>query len=475
MITGTEQQENIWNDMQNGDGHIVVYAGAGVGKTFTIVEGANRMSGKKAFFAFNKSIATELGERLPDDVVCSTMHSFGFKAIRSAGRTKMDKSKTFKIIQEVCGSDYFAVPLAKLVSLMKGALVEGNDRQQIARIIDKFNINFESDMDEVIAYDSLPRIMRMSRNYTTIDFDDMIWIPIVENLPVEKFDVVFVDEAQDLNEMQRQLIYRCVEPNGRCVVVGDPNQAIYGFRGADSSSMDMFVDLLKMTSRDINKFPLTLTWRCPKNVVAEANRYVSNFSCREDAEDGFVKEFAEFNPVKDDIVLCRYNAPLAQAFYTLLSEGKSAYVLGRDMHKGLTNLVKKVARKKLDMDTGEFRVLLIQYGQKETAKLVKKDKKNQALALADKLDCIHIFNDRVDTVRQIISEIERVFSSEGKGDIMLSTVHKAKGLEADNVFLLATERMPHPKASNPQEERNICYVAITRAKKNLYYCGPRPQ
>ena len=58
---------------------------------------------------------------------------------------------------------------------------------------------------------------------------------------------------------------------------------------------------------------------------------------------------------------------------------------------------------------------------------------------------------------------------------MLSTVHKAKGLEADNVYILTPERMPHPKATNPQEERNICYVAITRAKKNLYYCGERPK
>lgn len=475
MLTGTEQQENIWNEMANGDGHIVVHAGAGVGKTFTIVEGADRMEGKKAFFAFNKSIATELANRLPDDVVCSTMHSFGFKAIRDAGRTKMDKSKTYKIIQEVCGRDYFAVPLAKLVSLMKGALVKGTERKKIAQIIDKFHINFESDMDEVIAFDSLPRIMKMSEDSTTIDFDDMIWIPVVRNLPVEKFDVVFVDEAQDLNEMQRQLIYRCIQPDGRCVVVGDPNQAIYGFRGADSSSMNMMVGLLKQTPLAVNKFPLTLTWRCPKNVVAEANRYVSNFSCKEDAEDGLVKEFANLDPVKGDIVLCRYNAPLASAFYTLLSAGKSAYVLGRDMHKGLTSLVKKVARKKLDMNSNEFRVLLEQYALKETNKLILKDKKNQALALADKVECIHIFNDRVDTVAQIIGEIERVFSSNGKGDIMLSTVHKAKGLEADNVYILATERMPHPKATNPQEERNICYVAITRAKKNLFYCGPSPQ
>ena len=84
-----------------------------------------------------------------------------------------------------------------------------------------------------------------------------------------------------------------------------------------------------------------------------------------------------------------------------------------------------------------------------------------------------IFASRASTVGGIIEEIKRVFDNNDKGEIMLSTVHKAKGLEADNVYVLATERMPHPKGGS--EENNICYVAITRAKKNLFYCGPKPK
>ena len=91
----------------------------------------------------------------------------------------------------------------------------------------------------------------------------------------------------------------------------------------------------------------------------------------------------------------------------------------------------------------------------------------------DKKDCILIFATRASTVGGIIEEIKRVFDNNDKGEIMLSTVHKAKGLEADNVYVLATERMPHPKGGS--EENNICYVAITRAKKNLFYCGPKPK
>ena len=78
----------------------------------------------------------------------------------------------------------------------------------------------------------------MRRNLAMIDFDDMIWIPLVENFPLPQFDVLFVDEAQDFNEMQRQMILRCVG-NNRVVIVGDRNQAIYGFRGADSNSISI--------------------------------------------------------------------------------------------------------------------------------------------------------------------------------------------------------------------------------------------
>jgi len=474
MIQGTIQQDAIWNELVEGDSHIMVYAGAGVGKTFTIVEGANRIGGKKAFLAFNNAIAKELGKRLPDDVYAATFHSMGNKAIRTnLGYRKMDKWKTANIIKEVLGGDYFAMPLVKLVSLMKGHLIEANDRKAIVGLINKFNITFASDQDEVNGIIALPTIMQMSKTSPVIDFDDMIWLPIVLDLPLVKYDVMFVDEAQDFDEAQRQLIYRSVEPDGRCVVVGDPNQAIYGFRGASSSSMDLFAKLLEKTNREIKKLPLSLTWRCPSSVVAEANRFVEDFHCKDGADEGKVVVDSALNPVKGDMVLCRYNAPLVIAFYKLIGEGKSAYIRGRDLTKGLVNSVRKIS-KDMSMSSQEFAELLDADFEYQYHKLIDKERFNQANNLEDKHECLCLFVYRADTVGGIIEEIERVFNSDGKGDIMLSTVHKAKGLEANNVFILATDRMPHPKATNMKEEMNICYVAITRAKNNLHYCGPKP-
>jgi superfamily I DNA/RNA helicase len=473
MIKGTTQQEAIWEAIVNSENHVFVNAGAGCGKTFTIVEGANRINGKKAaFLAFNKSIATELAERLPNDVEAKTFHAFGFAALRAAGiRTKVNNFKLNNIIKDLLGKDFHVAPLKKLVSLVKGSMVDGKDTSSILALIDEYNISFQSDREEKIALDSIPAILEMCRTQThIIDFDDMIWIPLVNNYPLPTYDLLFVDEAQDFNESQRELISRCVN-GGRCIIVGDKNQAIYGFRGADSNSIGMFYERLSGGSREISEFPLSISWRCPNAVVKEANRYVTDFNAHKDAINGTVVENAPFNPQPDDMVLCRYNAPLIGAFYDLISQGKSAYILGRDMTQGLITAVQKIT-KNTNMGSEEFAELFMKDYEFNYERLMNQDKVNQALALEDKKDCILIFVNKATTVGGIIEEIKRVFDNPDVGEIMLSTVHKAKGLEADNVYILATNRMPHPNGGH--EENNICYVAITRAKKNLFYCGPKP-
>jgi superfamily I DNA/RNA helicase len=473
MINGTIEQNAIWEAIEHGEGHVIVNAGAGTGKTFTIVEGANRIGDKKAaFLAFNKSIATELQKKLPDEVEAKTFHAFGFAALRNAGiRTKVNNFKVNNIIGELLGKDYFVTPLKKLVSLVKGAMYDGTNTSEIRSLIDEYNIQFQSEREEQQAITSIPAILKQCSTQThMIDFDDMIWLPLVNNYPLPHYDIMFVDEAQDFNEAQRELISRCVN-GGRCIIVGDKNQAIYGFRGADSNSIARFVERLENGKREIGHFSLTITWRCPKSVVSEANRYVADYKAHADAIDGNVIVNAAFVPLRNDMVLCRYNAPLVSAFYDLISQGKSAYILGRDMTKGLIAAVEKIS-KNHQMGVEEFLNLFMTDFEYNYNKLLRQDKENQAFALEDKKDCILVFADKATTVGGIISEIKRVFDGNDEGEIMLSTVHKAKGLEADNVYILATNRMPHPKGGS--EENNICYVAITRAKKNLFYVGPKP-
>jgi len=469
----TQEQKAIFDGIANTNHHIIVNAGAGTGKTTTIVESANMIGNEKAgFLAFNKPIATELAKRLPEGVEAKTFHAFGFAAIRAAGiKTKVNNFKLNNVIKDLLGKDYYYAPLKKLVSLVKGSLIEGTDISSIEDLIYEYNINFNSEREQNIAISSIPAILTLCKTQThIIDFDDMIWLPLVNNYPFPKYDVLFVDEAQDFNESQREMISRCVN-GGRCIIVGDKNQAIYGFRGADSNSINLFRQRLMEGDREISEFPLSISWRCPLSVVKEANRYVKAFSAPETAIQGSVVVNAGFNPQKDDMVLCRYNAPLISAFYSLISQGKSAYILGRDLTKGLITAVQRITKNN-NMGVEEFKGLFLDDFTLNYNRLLTLNKENQAISLEDKKDCIMIFVELNETVGGIIKSIERLFKDSDKGDIMLSTVHKAKGLEADNVYILATERMPHPMGG--REENNICYVAITRAKKNLFYVGPKP-
>jgi DNA helicase-2/ATP-dependent DNA helicase PcrA len=428
----THEQIAIFDCIENSKNHLIVNAGAGTGKTTTIVEAANRLpyGTSSAFLAFNSSIAKELAKKLPVGMQARTFHSFGLAAIRANIRTKVNNFKLNNIIQDLMGGDYNIFPLKKLVSLVKGSRVKATDRAAIYNLINEYNINFDSDREENMAIESIPAILTMCKTQTYhVDFDDMIWLPLENNYAFPHFDVMFVDEAQDFNEAQREMISKCVN-GGRCIIVGDKNQAIYGFRGADSNSISLFRERLETTEREITEFPQ-----------------------------------------RNDMVLCPYNAPLVGAFYDLISQGKSAYILGRDMTKGLINAVHRISKNN-NMGVDEFERLFQQDFAYNYQRLIQQKKQNQAMALEDKANCIQIFINKATTVGGIIEEIKRVFDTKDEGEIMLSTIHKAKGLEADNVYILATDRMPHPLSG--KEGNNLCYVAITRAKKNLFFCGPRP-
>ena len=170
---------------------------------------------------------------------------------------------------------------------------------------------------------------------------------------------------------------------------------------------------MESRGREVKEFSeLSLTWRCPKSVVSEANRFVKEFECKEDAIEGRVMENAPFNPQDGDMVLCRYNAPLVGAFYDLIMQGKSAYVLGRDMTKGLINAVNKITKNK-NMGSEEFSVLLEQDFQYNYQRLVKLNKVNQAQSLEDKFNVFVFLQQRHQLLVVLLQKLS-VFSTETK-------------------------------------------------------------
>ena len=111
-VVGSTEQVNFWNELVDGDSHLILEARAGSGKTFSCIEGAKKhvcrggAEFKIIMVAYNKSIATELQTKVPAGVEACTMHSLGFRAVRDAiGKVKVDNWKTINLLEEMIGKD----------------------------------------------------------------------------------------------------------------------------------------------------------------------------------------------------------------------------------------------------------------------------------------------------------------------------------------------------------------------------------
>lgn len=478
----------VYDDIANGTGNTVVNAVAGSGKTTTIVTGLKHVPVglSTLFVAFNKSIAEELKTRAPRGVEVSTLHSYGLRCVTAAlGRLTINQYRVDNFAREMHpdpprteGADedlkaqesakameifYMRRDLAKVVSLAKGALA--TDENDIENIIESFDIETcpiededRTKRDAFIA-DVLTLLARCTGTEDGfIDFDDMIWLPIVLNLKQRKYQRVFGDEIQDFNACQIELMIRALAPNGRFCGVGDPRQAIYGFRGADENAFDNV-----KTRLDARELPLSVCYRCAVLIVEEAQEFVPNIQSAPGAKLGDVR-VVPFNEMKrnvkpGDFILSRTNAPLASLCMGFLAEGRRAIIQGRDVGVSLAAFVKKSKAKTIP----ELRSFVEEWSEKETARLAAKNRDTQAVE--DRAACILALSDGAASVADVVSRIERLFADKNdKNCIVLSTTHKAKGMERDRVWMLQGTYRRRPGI----EEENLAYVAITRAKSALF-------
>jgi superfamily I DNA/RNA helicase len=309
-----------------------------------------------------------------------------------------------------------------------------------------------------------------------IDFDDMVYLPLLWRLRLWQNDFVFIDEAQDTNPTRRALAKSALKIGGRLFAFGDPNQAIFGFTGANTDSLDLI-------RRDFNcrEFPLSVSYRCSRAVVDLARAIVPQIESAEGAEAGSVAGLA----AKDipatmtarDAILCRNAAPLVSLAYSLLARGTACQILGRDIAAGLVALVKQHSRGgKLTLADMDSR--LGAFLEKETAKYQARGEEQKAEALKDRIECVRVIADNLPqpaSVAKLIARIESMFIEDddaGKREVLtLATIHKSKGLEWPQVAVYRPELMPSPYARQQwqqEQEENLRYVCYTRAMQNLY-------
>ena len=481
----------IFNAIENSRNNLAINAVAGSGKTTTIVEACKRLhlSEKDVkFLAFNKSIADELSYKLRGLADVGTLHKFGFAVLRRIFKgIKVDERKwnvylkenVYTLSDEVTVdtqmSDVytFIANTLKIFNLCRINLVQHGDMGTISNIADSYGI--ETYFDEVSVANKLLANAYTMPSDMVIDFTDMIVLPLSYRNRIWHYKYVFVDECQDLSTAQRELMLEAAK-GGRFVAVGDRNQAINGFCGADCESFDKIANL-----PNTKELPLSVNYRCGSDIVALAKQIVPQIEAHDGAIEGEIKQTNKltrslFTP--NTMVVCRCSAPLVGMCCKLLQNGITAVVKGKDIAQSLKSLIDAAKTNRIDS--------LMNYLAKQQEKVLKSVMRERAMTqkeaeespryvtICDKCKCIENLLCCVKSVAELKTFIDSLFTEENvKNAVTFSTVHKSKGLEADKVVVLLPHKLPlvwkGQKAWQYQQERNLQYVAYTRAKKVLTF------
>lgn len=498
-FTPSEYQEKIFYFIVNGEGNAVISAYAGAGKSFTILNAMKLIPSKEKaiFIAFNKSIADELNEKLksqPNASAC-TSHSLGYKMIRRnlGSNITIDEYKYRSYVKnnivELSGFEEGEV------NINKNQTTEYIDN--ITQLIDYsrlFLCYTVEDIDNIAKRYDIPIIANEcevtlkclewgKNNTSSIDYADMLWLPTALDLqPMGMtYDWVFVDEAQDSSKATISLFKKCVKEYGRWICVGDEKQTVNLFAG---SCEENFNQLCNEPNTQVFKLPIS--YRCGRQIIKAAQSIVPDILPKSDAIDGEVKENCHLRDLKDgDMVLARSKAPLLTIYSKLIKKGISCYIKGIDIGTNLIGLLDEVKGTKLNKSLSEDGVFVQLYDRlfNERNKLVLNrgldiDDATLSSYILEKYDVIKaldVIAYDVKTKSDLKNKIREIFKEDSKG-VCISTIHKSKGLEADNVYIVCHSSMPSKNCHHEWEkiqEKNLVYVAYTRAKKVLGFISEK--
>lgn len=456
-------QKSLFKDLAKGAGNTIVIARAGSAKSSSLVEGSRYIpKGKKTLFcAFNKSIQEELSQKLGSYVNCSTLHSLGFRAIKSrfGPNIELDNYKCWNLVEDIVGkeNDGLIDNICKTVGFCKSNLVDTPSK--IEELILEYGIDLcDVKIDEFIKHVCLT-LRKCKEQTAIIDFNDMIWLCFVYGIKPYPYDIVMIDEAQDMSKCMIELALSACKKDGRIFAVLDPRQAIYDFMGADSRVLDNLRNRLNP-----KELSLPICYRCPTKVIDLLKIIVPDIQAADNAKEGeiidlFVSDLQK-HAKPGDYVLSRFNAPLIKHCFQFIKKGIPSNILGRDIGEGLNYLVKKSKKKSIK----ELLKWIDTWEKEEKERYLQKYPKANTDIISDKADCIRMLCEDISTIDEIKENIKKMFSDGEESKVVLfSSIHKNKGKQAKNVFVLTdTLRV------SDETEINLNYVAFSRSMDKLY-------
>ena len=490
-----EQEAIVAFIADNPNTSLMVDARAGSAKTTTIVDASQGINPKVTTalaVAFNKRIAEELGKKLPEGFATSTLNSLGHRAWASAiggRRLTVDPDKMYKLARKMAefssdpDGERFTSALAMARSAKSAGLIpDGAPMRKRGLLPDNPSVWKQIAFDKSLAYDT-PEVIDLARKLVLasireaynglIDYDDQIFMSALFDGVFPKYHTVIVDEAQDLSALNHIQLQKATRV--RLIAIGDPYQAIYAFRGADSESMNRLFETFEP-----ERLGLTASFRVPHSVSARQLSHVPDFSSHHSVREGSIEVWREgwsLGSIPEiGAVLCRNNAPLMKLAYMLIRERRPVKVLGREIGGALSKLLSRIASKAgLSVCGPELALAIDAWRDEEIQKA--RDSESKQDTIRDRAESLQVLVEASESANVVgaCTFITELFADRA-GGLVLASGHKAKGLEWDWVLHLDPWRVPSKQAlrandhGNPAplvQERNLKYVIETRTKDTL--------
>lgn len=276
------------------------------------------------------------------------------------------------------------------------------------------------------------------------------------------------------------------------------HNSIYGWRGAG-------IGMKPFERHKTNSLPLSISYRCPKAIVREAQKIVKHIETAPDAIEGMIADFRiDTLPGRikaGDAILSRTNSKLVRIFFDFLQRSIPVTIQGRDLGASLTGLTIHSGAKSV----AELRDFVEKWQQEEItlrrAKFGPTCKVDKIEDRAESMRIICSMSTSIEDVKRNIARLIPPYARQGStevGKVVLSSVHRAKGREWSRVFLVessfatsehywrertkdkgesaASKKWARERAAevitSEREEANIRYVAVTRSKSELYLVTP---
>ncbi|MFG1796664.1 UvrD-helicase domain-containing protein [Nocardia sp. NPDC049149] len=463
-----EQQRVI--DAARSQQNMVVQAGAGAGKTSTLVMVGHALVGKKvAYIAYNKAIAIEAKGRFPSQVRCSTSHALAGAYIKKYQRRvsngqRQRAHEQARILNiggsiELTSTVLLPRDLARIAMETVKRYCQSSDEE-----INGHHVPWQVGIDRVDEHTFLTDVVLPHARSAWADIRDVegrlqfdhdyyfkMW---ALTKPALGFDVVMLDEAQDTNPALAAVI---AAQDGQQILVGDSNQQLYAWRGA--------VDVLEGWDAPV-RLTLRQSWRFGQAIADEANRWLSVLGADLRVIGNQSLDSAVGRLKRPDAVLCRTNAEAVKQVMQALQTGRHPALVGGG---AAIKALAKAAHQLKTQGRTDHRELFAFRSWGELQDYVDNETGGRDLKP---------FVDLIDEhgVEKILHTVTGLADNEDDADVVISTAHKSKGREWNTVTIAEDYREPLPDDDGhpgpiPREDAMLAYVAVTRAKLRLDRTG----